>query len=76
MTHRDSPIAKDVPPGWQDTVLHARLTVGDTVLMASDSPPEYYQKPRASTYRFTSTRPRRQNGFLASCPKRQRDNAD
>ena len=46
MTHRDSPIAKDVPPAWQDTVLHARLKVGDTVLMASDSPPEYYQKPQ------------------------------
>ncbi|HEV7367159.1 MAG TPA: VOC family protein [Gemmatimonadales bacterium] len=46
MTHRDSPIAKDVPPAWQDRVLHARLRVGDTVLMASDSPPEYYQKPQ------------------------------
>jgi PhnB protein len=45
MTHRDSPIAKDVPSAWQDTVLHARLVVGDTVVMASDSPPEHYQKP-------------------------------
>ena len=46
MTHGESPIAKEVPPAWQDTVLHARLKVGDTVLMASDSPPQHYQKPQ------------------------------
>jgi PhnB protein len=46
MTHRDSPIADQVPPGWHDRVLHARLVVGDTVLMASDSPPERYEKPQ------------------------------
>jgi PhnB protein len=46
MTHGESPIAKDVPASWQNTVLHARLIVGDTVLMASDSPPEHYQKPQ------------------------------
>jgi PhnB protein len=46
MTHRDSPIADQVPPGWHDQVLHARLVVGDTVLMASDSPPERYEKPQ------------------------------
>ena len=46
MTHGDSPIAKDVPATWQDRVLHARLRLGDAVLMASDSPPEYYQKPQ------------------------------
>jgi PhnB protein len=46
MTHGESPIAKDVPPAWHDRVLHARLIVGDTVLMASDSPPEYYEKPQ------------------------------
>ncbi|HLH23943.1 MAG TPA: VOC family protein [Chloroflexota bacterium] len=45
MTHGESPIAGEVPPGWHDRVLHARLTVGDTVLMGSDSPPEHYQKP-------------------------------
>jgi len=46
LTHGDSPIANDVPPAWRDSVLHARLAVGDTVLMASDSPPEHYAKPQ------------------------------
>ena len=46
MTHGDSPIAGEVPPTWHDRILHARLVVGDQVLMASDSPPEYYEKPQ------------------------------
>jgi PhnB protein len=45
MTHRESPIADQVPADWGDRVLHARLVVGDTVLMASDSPPQHYTKP-------------------------------
>jgi PhnB protein len=35
-----------VPPGFGDRIMHARLVVGDQVLMASDSPPEMYQKPQ------------------------------
>ena len=46
MTHGEAPIAGEVPPGWHDRIMHARLVVGDQVLMASDSPPEYYQKPQ------------------------------
>jgi len=46
MTHRESPIAGEVPAEWRDRILHARLAVGDQVLMASDSPPEMYQKPQ------------------------------
>ena len=46
MTHGESPIAGEVPAEWHDRVLHARLAVSDQVLMASDSPPEMYQKPQ------------------------------
>jgi PhnB protein len=45
-THGQSPIAGEVPPDWHDRIMHARLEVGDTVLMASDSPPEYYERPQ------------------------------
>ena len=48
-THRDSPGAEGVPEDWADRVMHAALTVGDQLLMASDAPPEHYQRP-ASTY--------------------------
>lgn len=43
MTHGESPIAGDVPAGSHDRILHARLVVGDQVIMGSDAPPEYPQ---------------------------------
>ena len=35
----DSPMAKDTPPEWHGRVMHARLDVGDAVLMGSDRAP-------------------------------------
>jgi PhnB protein len=46
MTHGDSPIAGQVPPGWHDRILHVHLAVGDAVLLGSDAPPEHYAKPQ------------------------------
>ena len=46
MTHENTPIAGKASPGWQGKILHARLIVGDQVLMGSDSPPEYYARPQ------------------------------
>ncbi len=46
MTHRGSPAEKDTPPEWLDKILHARLTVGDAVLMASDAPPQHQKEPQ------------------------------
>ena len=48
-THGESPIADQVPPNWHNRILHARLAVGDAVLMASDTPPEMYQPPQGLT---------------------------
>lgn len=42
-THGESPIKDQVPPDWHDAVLHARLVIGDQVLMASDSPGGRYE---------------------------------
>lgn len=39
MTHGESPAAAQLPPEWHDRITHARLVIGDTVLMGSDSPP-------------------------------------
>ena len=46
LTHEGTPAEQDVPPEWRKKILHARLTVGDQVLMASDAPPERYEKPQ------------------------------
>jgi PhnB protein len=48
-THGESPIAAQVPPNWHSRILHARLVMGDAVLMASDAPPEVYQPPQGLT---------------------------
>jgi PhnB protein len=39
-THGESPMAGQVPESWNDLVLHARLVVGDEILMGSDRPPD------------------------------------
>jgi PhnB protein len=44
--HGDSPIADHVPAGWRDRIMHARLDVGNMVLMGADAQPERYQKPQ------------------------------
>jgi PhnB protein len=45
MTHGDSPIANEVPSAWHNRIIHACLKVGEAMLMASDTPPEHYEKP-------------------------------
>jgi PhnB protein len=37
MTHAESPIAAQAPPGSADRIMHARLVIDGRVLMASDS---------------------------------------
>jgi len=49
MTHAGSPAEQHVPAEWRNKILHARLVVGDAVLMASDSPPGHYKKPQGFT---------------------------
>jgi PhnB protein len=46
MTHGESPMAKQVSPEWRNKIMHARMTVGDTVLMGSDAPPDHYREPQ------------------------------
>ena len=44
--HEGSPAAAQVPPEWGKKILHARLAIGNQVLMASDAPPGHFQKPQ------------------------------
>jgi PhnB protein len=46
LTHAGTPAEQHVPAEWRNKILHARLVVGDAVLMASDSPPGHYHKPQ------------------------------
>jgi PhnB protein len=46
LNHEGTPASCQVPPEWQKKILHARITIGDAVLMASDAPPGRYSKPQ------------------------------
>ena len=45
MTHADMPaeVQGQTPPGWKNKIMHARLVVGDQVLMGSDAPPDHFE---------------------------------
>lgn len=43
MAHGDSPIAEHVPLELHKSIMHARLSVGDQVLMGSDAPPDRFE---------------------------------
>ena len=45
MPHAGTPAEGHVPPEWRDKIMHARLAVGDGVLMASDAPPGRREVP-------------------------------
>ena len=40
--HEGTPAEGHVPADWKKKIMHARLTVGDKVLMGSDAPPDRY----------------------------------
>ncbi|PZV34003.1 VOC family protein [Mesorhizobium kowhaii] len=46
LSHEGTPASDHVPPEWRSKIIHARLVVGDTVLMGSDNPSDRYQEPR------------------------------
>ena len=41
-----TPMADQVPPDWQDKVMHGNLTIGDQVLMGADVLPQRYEEPK------------------------------
>jgi PhnB protein len=45
-TFAESPMAEQADPSWRDKIVHARLTIGDAVLMASDAPDDRYLRPQ------------------------------
>ena len=49
MTHGQSPTAQQVSPEWRNKIIHARMTVGGTMLMGSDAPSDCYQVPQGSS---------------------------
>ncbi len=53
MTYDQMPDPKQVPPGMDKAVLHARIDLGETALMGADMPPERYQPMRSAYLTLT-----------------------
>lgn len=47
-THGEMPGEAKVPRDWKDAVLHARMDLGETVLLGADVPPERFQPMRSA----------------------------
>ena len=43
MTYGGSPMETQMPSEWRNKIMHARLMVGDKILMGSDAPPDRYE---------------------------------
>jgi PhnB protein len=48
MTHGQQPDPSGVSPEWRNAILHARINLGETVLMGADIPPERFQPMRSA----------------------------
>jgi PhnB protein len=57
LTHEGTPAASSVPPEWAKKILHACMTIGDTVLMASDAPLGHYHKPQGFSVNISVNKP-------------------
>ena len=47
-THGEMPGQAPVPADWKNTVLHARMDLGETVLLGADVPPDRFQPMRSA----------------------------
>ena len=57
ITHAGTPAETHVPAEWRDKIMHARLVVGDQVLMGSDAPPDHYESPSGFSVSIQTTEP-------------------
>ena len=57
MKFGESPMASQMPSELLDKVVHVRMTIGDEVLMASDAPPDRYEKPQGFSVSLSVTDP-------------------
>lgn len=46
MPYTGTPAEAHVPPGWGEKIMHARLTLGDSLLMGSDAQPGRHDQPK------------------------------
>jgi PhnB protein len=53
LTHEGAPESMPVPPGWEKKIMHAKMSIDDEVLMASDAPPGHFHQPQGFSVSLT-----------------------
>ena len=43
LPHAGTPAEGHVPPEWREKIMHARLSLGEDVIMGSDAPPGHFE---------------------------------
>ena len=74
MSHEGTPAAEHVPPDWRKKIMHARLSIGDVLLMGSDAPPDRYKPMKGFSVTIGVTDPGRRSDI--SCAGGKRNGAD
>jgi len=46
IAHAGTPAEAHVPAEWRDKIMHARLSVGKSILMGCDAPPDCQEQPK------------------------------
>lgn len=53
----DAPAGEQMPPQMRDKIMHARFAVAGKVVMASDAPPDRYNKPQGFSISISVDKP-------------------
>jgi len=68
MRNEDAPADMPSPPERKKNVMHARISIGGQILMASDAPPDRFHKPQGFAVSLTVTDPAEgERKFKALC---------
>jgi PhnB protein len=57
LPHEGTPAEEHVPAEWRKKIMHARLIVGEKVLMGSDAPPDRYEEMKGFSVTLGITDP-------------------
>jgi PhnB protein len=69
LTHEQTPMADQVSPEMRKQIIHARLTVGDKVLMGSDAPADRYDAAKGFSISIGVEQPAEAERIFAALTK-------
>ena len=52
-TYAQSPMTQQFPPEWGNKLMHAKMVIGDRVLMGMDAPADRYREPNGFSLSIT-----------------------